>query len=68
MRHIAVASFEFGAALGQLFVGQLAQSDGFVQEFPDKYDTYIEQGGTNVSGGIAHADPRRGHLVDRHPH
>ena len=31
--------------------GQLAQADGFVQEFPDKYDTYIEQGGTNVSGG-----------------
>ena len=30
---------------------QLAQADGFVQEFPDKYDTYIEQGGTNVSGG-----------------
>ena len=30
---------------------QLAQSDGFIQEFPDKYDTYIEQGGTNVSGG-----------------
>ncbi|MBT1179982.1 ABC transporter ATP-binding protein [Bifidobacterium vespertilionis] len=30
---------------------QLAQADGFVQEFPDKYDTMIEQGGTNVSGG-----------------
>ena len=30
---------------------QLEQADGFVQEFPDKYDTYIEQGGTNVSGG-----------------
>ena len=30
---------------------QLAQADGFVQEFPDKYDTYIEQGGANVSGG-----------------
>ncbi len=28
-----------------------AQADGFIQEFPDKYDTYIEQGGTNVSGG-----------------
>ena len=25
---------------------QLAQADGFIQEFPDKYDTYIEQGGT----------------------
>ena len=23
----------------------------FIQEFPDKYDTWIEQGGTNVSGG-----------------
>ena len=30
---------------------QLAQADGFIQEFPDKYDTHIEQGGTNVSGG-----------------
>ena len=28
-----------------------AQADEFVQRFPDKYDTYIEQGGTNVSGG-----------------
>ena len=30
---------------------ELAQADGFIQEFPDKYNTYIEQGGTNVSGG-----------------
>ena len=30
---------------------KLAQADGFINEFPDKYDTYIEQGGTNVSGG-----------------
>lgn len=30
---------------------RLAQADSFVQTFPDKYDTYIEQGGTNVSGG-----------------
>ena len=30
---------------------QLAQADCFIQEFPDKYDTYIEQGGSNVSGG-----------------
>ena len=30
---------------------QIAQADGFIQEFPDKYDTMIEQGGTNVSGG-----------------
>lgn len=29
----------------------LAQADGFVSEFPDKYNTKIEQGGTNVSGG-----------------
>ena len=30
---------------------KLAQADSFINEFPDKYDTYIEQGGTNVSGG-----------------
>ena len=30
---------------------QLAQADSFIQTFPLKYDTYIEQGGTNVSGG-----------------
>ncbi len=30
---------------------RLAQADDFVQSFPDGYDTYIEQGGTNVSGG-----------------
>ena len=29
----------------------LAQADEFIERFPDKYDTYIEQGGTNVSGG-----------------
>ena len=34
-----------------LHAARLAQADGFVQEFPKKYDTYIEQGGTNVSGG-----------------
>ncbi len=32
-------------------VCQLAQADEFVQRFPEKYDTYIEQGGSNVSGG-----------------
>ena len=32
-------------------VCKLAQADDFIQGFPDKYDTYIEQGGTNVSGG-----------------
>ena len=30
---------------------KLAQADEFVRSFPEKYDTYIEQGGTNVSGG-----------------
>ncbi|MFT4007988.1 MAG: ABC transporter ATP-binding protein [Lacrimispora sp.] len=30
---------------------RLAQADGFIRDFPDRYDTYIEQGGTNVSGG-----------------
>ncbi|MCG4611915.1 ABC transporter ATP-binding protein/permease [Anaeromassilibacillus senegalensis] len=30
---------------------RLAQADEFIQQFPDKYDTWIEQGGTNVSGG-----------------
>lgn len=30
---------------------QLAQADEFIQRFPNGYDTYIEQGGSNVSGG-----------------
>lgn len=30
---------------------QLAQADEFIKKFPDGYDTYIEQGGSNVSGG-----------------
>ncbi len=30
---------------------KLAQADEFIQSFPDQYDTHIEQGGTNVSGG-----------------
>ena len=30
---------------------RLAQADGFIRDFPDGYDTWIEQGGTNVSGG-----------------
>ena len=34
-----------------LRVCRLACADDFIQSFPDKYDTYIEQGGTNVSGG-----------------
>ena len=32
-------------------VCKLAQADDFIRSFPDGYDTYIEQGGTNVSGG-----------------
>lgn len=30
---------------------RIAQADGFIQTFPEGYNTYIEQGGTNVSGG-----------------
>lgn len=30
---------------------QLSQADEFIRTFPDGYDTYIEQGGSNVSGG-----------------
>lgn len=30
---------------------ELAQASDFIESFPDKYDTHIEQGGTNVSGG-----------------
>ena len=30
---------------------ELAQADSFIKEFPEKYDTKIDQGGTNVSGG-----------------
>lgn len=30
---------------------ELAQADEFIQTFPDGYDTFIEQGGSNVSGG-----------------
>lgn len=30
---------------------KIAQADGFINEFPDKYDTLISQGGNNVSGG-----------------
>jgi len=32
-------------------VCKLAQADEFIEKFKDQYDTYIEQGGTNVSGG-----------------
>ena len=30
---------------------KLAQADGFIKEFPEQYDTMLDQGGTNVSGG-----------------
>jgi len=30
---------------------KIAQANDFIEQFPNKYDTYIEQGGTNVSGG-----------------
>ncbi|MBO5368756.1 ABC transporter ATP-binding protein [Methanocorpusculum sp.] len=30
---------------------KLAQADSFIESFPEKYETHIEQGGTNVSGG-----------------
>ena len=30
---------------------KLAQADEFIMQFPDGYDTLIDQGGTNVSGG-----------------
>ena len=30
---------------------KLAQADSFIESFPEKYDTHIEQGGSNVSGG-----------------
>ena len=32
-------------------VCRLAQADEFIEQFPDKYDTMLTQGGTNVSGG-----------------
>lgn len=34
-----------------IYACKLAQADDFIREFPDGYDTHIEQGGTNVSGG-----------------
>lgn len=34
-----------------VYACQLAQADSFIREFPQQYDTYMEQGGTNVSGG-----------------
>ncbi len=34
-----------------IYAAKLSQADEFVSSFPDGYDTYIEQGGSNVSGG-----------------
>ncbi|MBR2973092.1 MAG: ABC transporter ATP-binding protein [Clostridia bacterium] len=34
-----------------IHAAKLAQADEFISSFPDGYDTYIEQGGSNVSGG-----------------
>ena len=30
---------------------RLSQADEFIRQFPDQYDTFLDQGGTNVSGG-----------------
>ncbi len=48
---------------------RLAQASDFIESFPDGYDTYIEQGGTNVSGGqkqrlcIARALLKKPHIL-----
>ncbi len=42
---------EYATDAQLLHACQLAQADEFIQNFPDKYDTHIEQGGANVSGG-----------------
>lgn len=34
-----------------IHAASLAQADEFIQQFPDKYETFIDQGGVNVSGG-----------------
>ena len=34
-----------------IHASKIAQADNFIQSLPEKYDTYIEQGGANVSGG-----------------
>jgi len=48
---------------------ELAQADGFIREFPDEYDTHVEQGGANLSGGqrqrlcIARALLKKPHIL-----
>src|SRR3712207_7437375 len=39
---------------------KIAQADDFISKFPDGYDTYIEQGGSNVSGGQRSEERRVG--------
>ena len=43
---------------------KLACADEFIERFPKKYETYIEQGGNNVSGARFHKEVRM-YLVDR---
>ncbi|MEG1999886.1 MAG: ABC transporter ATP-binding protein [Evtepia sp.] len=42
---------EFASDEDLIYACKLAQADEFISAFPDGYDTYIEQGGNNVSGG-----------------
>ncbi len=42
---------EFATEEELIHACRLAQADEFIQTFPQKYDTFIEQGGKNVSGG-----------------
>ena len=49
-------------------VCKLAQADEFIQQLPKKYDYYIEQGGTNVSGGQKQRLCIARHLPRAEPH
>ena len=42
-------------------VCRLAQADEFIQQMPDKYDTHIEQGGSNVSADRSSVCASRAH-------